>query len=166
MRFNICRICKGILCVLLLSFSVFAADFESWIPILPETINGLEKADSPDGANVNKGGKSWTTLQQRYSGDSGKNLRLTIVDGSIAPQIQQFKSMKRFTVETENKLIESVDISGYESVIEIDKTGGSSSLLILVREERIVVIDTNAVSNKEELISLAEDISLSDIASK
>lgn len=164
MKFKICNIFMTFFLMLVMSFATYALDYKNWIPVLPEKIGGLEKAAEPNGANVNQGKKSWATLQQRYSDNSGKSLQLTIVDGSISPQIQQFKSMKQFAVETENKVIESVEVSGYESVIELDKAEGGGSLLILVQENRVVAIEAGFVSSKKELISLADDVPLSKIA--
>ena len=142
-----------------------AADYKDWIDLLPEKINNLPKSGDPEGGNFEQRGQSWSILKQDYH-DSGNNIRLTIVAGDTAPQLQQFQGMKQFTMETEDRLVESVQISGHEAVFEMQKDRGAGTLLILVQERTLVVIEADAVAGKNELISLADDVQLSDIATQ
>lgn len=164
-RFHPQLILIGLLCLVCMTSTTFAADYKNWIPLLPASINGHEKDGDPDGANMQSEGKSWSTLKQEYSDDSGEQIRLTIVSGSTAPQIQQFKALKQFTLETEEKLVETLQVSGNDAALELYKGGGEGNLLIAVHEKTIVVINADSVDSKDALISLTDDVPLSDIAS-
>ena len=153
--------------VLLLGASTASAlDYKAWVPLLPESISGLDKAGEPNGANMEKSGESWATVQQDYSDGSGEEVTLTIVAGGMSPQLQQFRAMKQFTMETGEKLVKTSKVSGYESILELRKQKNSGTLLIHVNKKTIVVIESNSVKNKDELISMADDVSLSDIKSQ
>jgi len=153
--------------VLLLGASTASAlDYKAWVPLLPESISGLDKAGEPNGANMEKSGESWATVQQDYSDGSGEEVTLTIVAGGMSPQLQQFRAMKQFTMETGEKLVKTLKVSGYESILELRKQKNSGTLLIHVNKKTIVVIESNSVKNKDELISMADDVSLSDIKSQ
>lgn len=143
-----------------------ALDYKDWVPLLPESIGGLDKSGEPDGANVEKSGESLATVQQDYSNGSGEEVTLTIVAGGMSPQLQQFRAMKQFTMETEDKLVETLKVSGYESIFELNKQKNTGTLLIHVKEKTIVVIDSNTVKSKDSLTSLADDVPLSDIESQ
>lgn len=143
-----------------------ALDYTKWIPLLPDSISGLEKAGDPEGANLEKGGESWATVQQDYSNGSKEEASLTIVAGGMSPQLQQFRAMKQFTMETGNKLVETLKVSEYDSIFELNKQNNSGTLLIHVKEKTLVVVESNSVKNKNELISLADDVPLSEIESQ
>ncbi len=164
MDFKFLTIPAAILCLLALSPIARAADYQDWIPLLPESIDGLDKSGSPDGATMGHGGKSWTTVRQGYSDSSGDDIRLTIIAGDMAPQLQQFQSMKHFSMETDDRLVQSAQLSGYNSVVELNKARGKGTLLIQVQDNTLVVIEADAVESKAELISLADHVPLSDIA--
>ncbi|MEF8823109.1 MAG: hypothetical protein V5B78_02070 [Desulfohalobiaceae bacterium] len=140
-----------------------ALDYTNWVPLLPESIGGLDKAGEPNGANVEKSGESWATVQQDYSDGSGEEVTLTIVAGGMSPQLQQFRAMKQFTMETGEKLVKTLKVSGYESIFELKKQKNSGTLLMHVKEKTLVIIESNSVTSKDALISLADDVPLSEI---
>lgn len=153
--------------VLLLGASTASAlDYKAWVPLLPESISGLDKAGEPNGANMEKSGESWATVQQDYSDGSGEEVTLTIVAGGMSPQLQQFRAMKQFTMETGEKLVKTLKVSGYESILELKKQKKSGTLFIHVKKKTIVIIESNSVKNKDALISMADDVPLSDIESQ
>ena len=68
------------ICFLLVSVSVYATDYKQWIPLLPETLGGLAQSGKPEGVNMEMGGQSWSSLQQKYSNNS-ENISMMIVSG-------------------------------------------------------------------------------------
>lgn len=72
--------------------------------------------------------------------------------------------MKQFTCEDEENIVEKLEISGNNAVMELYKDGGKATLLIAPHQETIVIIRTDSVEGKEELVALAEAVPLSDIA--
>ena len=165
-NFRPLAILMGVLCLTFLSSTTCAADYKDWIPLLPASINGHEKNGDADGANKQSENQSWSILEQRYSDGSGDTIRLTIVSGTNAPQVQQFQAMKQFTMETEERFVETLNVSGREAVLELYKGGGEGTLLISLHTKTIVVINADSVGSKKELTSLADEVPLSDIAAK
>lgn len=149
----------------LLMSTAYGANYKNWIPLLPESLNGLEKSGKPNGTNVKSEGETWSTLEQMYSNGSGKKIRLTIVNGTPSPEVRQFQDMKQFAMETDEKFLEKVDVSGHEGVLELYKKGGEGTLLISIREKTTVVLHANSIESKEALMALAGDLPLSEIAS-
>jgi 16S rRNA A1518/A1519 N6-dimethyltransferase RsmA/KsgA/DIM1 with predicted DNA glycosylase/AP lyase activity len=74
--------------------------------------------------------------------------------------------MKQFSMETEDRIIETAEVSGNQAVFEVYKGGGEGTIMIRVQEKMLVVIEVDSVAGKGELISLAEDVPLSDIAAQ
>ena len=145
-------------------FPSHAFDYNNWIPLLPDTIAGLNKQGDPDGMNMERGGESWSALKQQYADAAGNDIELSIVTGSNAPGIKQFESMQQFSVETAERMVDTLEISGYNSVLNLDKTGGKSSLLIAVQDQTLVIFETASFDNENSVISLADDVALSKIA--
>lgn len=165
MCFQAWKIVTGIFCFLLFFSVANAADYKDWVPLLPESIGGYAKTGDPEGINMEQGGKSWSTVQQGYSDSSGEELSLIVLSGT-APQLQQFQSMKQFSMQTEDRLVETAEVSGNQAVLEVYKGGGEGTIMIKVQEKMLVVIEAGSVAGKGELTSLAEDVPLADIAAQ
>ena len=164
MRLQPMTILISILCFVFLASPTSAAEYKDWIPLLPDRIDGLQRSGDPDGMNVQSEGRSWSTLEQGYGDGSREDIKLTIVSGSMAPQVQQFQAMKQFSMEDEEKIVESLEVSGNNAVMELYKDGGKGTLLIAPQEKTIVILQADSVESKEKLVSLADDVPLSEIA--
>lgn len=152
-----------VLAFIFMPFPGHAFDYNNWILLLPDTIAGLNKQGDPEGMNMERGGESWSVLKQQYADDAGNDIDLSIVTGPNAPGIEQFESMQQFSAETAKKKVETLEISGYKSVLNLDKTGGKSSLLIAVQDQTLVIFETASFDSEDSLISLADDVPLSEI---
>ncbi len=149
---------------ILASSSANAFHYKNWIPLLPESIGGMEKQGDPSGMNMEKSGQSWSALRQEYSDADGNDLRLSIFTGSDSPGIRKFETMQKFNMETGEKEVKTLEVSGYKAVLEFNKKGGKSNLLIAAQDQTLVIIDSASFDNKNDLISLADDIPLSKIS--
>ena len=150
--------------LVLASSAVNAFDYKDWMPLLPDSIAEMEKQGDPDGMNMEKGGQSWSTISQKYSDGQENNAQLTIVTGSDAPGMKKFNTLHRFSGETGKRKVKTLDISGHKAVLNLDKKGGSNSLLIQAQENTMVIINTSSFDSENGLVSLAEDIPLAEIA--
>lgn len=141
-----------------------AFDYNNWVPMLPESISGMEKQDDPDGMNMEKGGKSWSTIKQEYADGNGKDIQLSIITGSDAPGIREFEQMQQFEMESGEQIVKTLEVSGYKAVLDLNKKGGTSNLLISVQNETLVIIETRSFDNEKALVSLAKEVPLDDMA--
>ncbi|MCF8035777.1 MAG: hypothetical protein K9K62_02770 [Desulfobacteraceae bacterium] len=149
---------------ILASSAANAFDYQDWIPLLPESIGGLDKQGEPEGMNMEKSGQSMSTLKQEYSDGSGNDARLTIVTGTNAPGVREFKTLQKFNMETDKRKVKTLDISGHKAVLDFNKKGGRSSLMIAARDKTLVVIESRSFDTEDALISMGKDVPLSKIA--
>lgn len=150
--------------LIIFSTAANAFDYKDWVPLLPQSISGMEQQGEAEGMNMAQGEQSWSTLRQEYADEDGKHIRLSIVAGSNSPGIKQFQTMQKFNMETEEKEVKTLEVSGYKAVLEFNKKGGQSNLLIAPQEQTLVIIDSTSFDNKKDFISLAENIPFSKIA--
>ena len=141
-----------------------AFDYKKWLPLLPESIGGLDKQGEPEGMNMETSGQSMSTLKQEYSDGSGNDARLTFVTGTNAPGVREFKTLQQFNMETGERKVKTLEISGHKAVLDLNKKGGRSSLMIAARDKTLVVIETSAFDTEDALISMGNDVPLSKIA--
>lgn len=92
-----------VLSFMAVSLTVHAPGYEDWVPLLPASMGGINKQGDPEGINAQKEQEAWSVLKQAYSDAEGKYARLSIVAGSDAPKIQEFRKMQQFDMETEEK---------------------------------------------------------------
>ncbi|MGM0452426.1 MAG: DUF4367 domain-containing protein [Thermodesulfobacteriota bacterium] len=149
---------------ILASSTANALDYRDWVPLLPESIGGLDKQGDPEGMNMEKGAQSWATLKQPYADEKGNELRLSLVTGTDAPVMKEFETLQKFNMETAEKAVKTTEISGHKAVLNRSKTGGKSNLMIAAQKNTLVIIETDSFESEKELVSLAEEIPLGDIA--
>ncbi|MFW5958244.1 MAG: hypothetical protein ACOCQ0_03720 [Desulfosalsimonas sp.] len=164
MKFNWLKIIVISIALIMTSSAANAFDYQDWIPLLPENIGEMEKTDEPSGMNMEESGQSWSGLEQKYSNTDGDVLKLSIVTGTNAPGMQQFKSMKEFDAKTDKEIVKTLDVKGRNSVLNIKKKGGENTLLIPASDETLVVISTEAFGSEDEMTSLADDIPVEEVA--
>jgi hypothetical protein len=153
------------LCVMLSASVAVAAeyDYKDMIPVLPDSIGGMAKSGDPDGGNVQTSGETWAAVEQRYSDGEGR-IRLMVVAGAVAPQVQKFRELSLMEVETEEAIVKTTEISGREAVFQIRKDRAGGTLGIAVRDDVVAAIETNQEVSEKELLSLGEEIPVEEIA--
>lgn len=166
MRIKLIFISTIIFCLSFLMVSTnYALDYKDWVSLLPESINGLSKSGNPEGMNMQSGQNQWSTLHQIYSEDS-RNIKITIVAGASAPQIQQFKSMPEFNMENSEQIVKSTQAAGNRAFLEISKTDNSGRLFVSAGDRTIVIFEAEPAEGEDFMISLADEVPLSDIEAK
>ncbi len=141
------------------------ADYKAWVSLVPETLGGLQRAGDPNGMNMEMDGKQWSFLVQEYlSADSEKSLQLTLSAGSGSPEMQSFRNMPKTSMEMEGQLMKTVEVSGRNGFMMIDRTEGIGTLMIPVNDQGIVLIGADFEVTEEELLGFASELSLDRFA--
>ena len=143
---------------------VNALDYKDWLPLVPEKIGGLERQGDADGMNMEQSGQSWSAFEQNYSNGGENQVQLKIVSGSDAPGIRKFEALQKFNMETAEKKVKTLDVSGHKAVLELNKKGGKSNLIVSAGEQTIVIFSTSSFDHEEDIISLADEVPLDKIA--
>ncbi len=154
------------LCVLLVSVSASAVDYKNWIPLLPEKLGGLARSGEPDGVNMEMGGQSWSSIDQEYSDKANKSIKLIIVSGIVAPQVQAFQNMSQMQMETQDVLIKTLNVSGYRAVFQLDKEDKEGILTISVNQQTVVIIGIEPTTGEREIVAVAKEVPLGKIAAQ
>lgn len=158
-RISLACISAALSLILLFPLKPFASDYKPWIPSLPSELGGLKKKDKPQGMNMEMDGEKWSSLTQSYGDEDSENeTTLTIVCGTNAPQMQQFKAIPKMKMETEDQLMTTVKVAGRDAFLTLDKQDKSGFVMILVDERLLITIEMQDCSDKEKLLSVAEQI--------
>jgi len=144
-----------------------AADYKSWISLLPDTLGGMGRSGKPDGMNMEMNNQKWSTLNQKFSADNGeKSIDLTIVGGKNAPPLASFQMMSAMKMETEDQIVKTVRVQNYKGLLNLKKNEKSGTLMISLSEEMLVLIDAKPITSEAELLKLAEQLPLSKFATQ
>jgi hypothetical protein len=164
MRINGIGIAAGFL-ALFLATGVGAADYQTWVPLLPETLGGLPRMDQPEGLNMDASGQSWSSLIQEYARqEADRFLSLTLVSGDAAPEAQMFQAMSQMTMETSDQVIRSLRVGEYPALLQLDKANLSGSLIISVGPHSLVILQGEPMTAEADLTALAGEIPLQKMA--
>lgn len=165
MKFNLSKIMAFTAALMLLAApAANAIDYNDWIPLLPENIGGLDKQGETDGMNMEQSGQNWSALEQKYSDNGDNQVQLRIVSGSDAPGIREFEAMQKFSMENEKKEVKTLDVSGRKAVLELNKKGGKSNLMVSAGQQTIVILSTSSFDSEKDITSLADDVPFDKIA--
>ena len=99
-----------------------AADYKVWMPLMPEELGGLKRSGDPEGMNMEMNGKMWSSLHQEYSADNAERAAsVTILGGKDAPGMGGFQAMSSMKMETEDQIIKTIKVSGYNGVFNLER---------------------------------------------
>jgi hypothetical protein len=145
--------------------NVLAADYKDWIPLLPEKLAGMVQTGKPEGMNMEMNEQAWSSLHQKYGSESsGKSAEVTIFGGKNAPPMTSFQTMKNMKMETEDQLVKSVMIGKYKGLLNLEKKEQRANLMIALGQEMMVVIAAEPVSGEDDILEIAEEFPLDQIA--
>ena len=152
-------------CLLLVAVAAGAEDYKNWIPLLPETIGGLDRAGKPDGMNMETNDQRWCMVHQKYGSDeSEKYIDLTLVWGGAAPFMANYQMMSKFEMETEEQITKTVKVSKYKEVINLEKAEQRGTLMLALSKDMIVILEAAPTTEEGQLSSLAEKLPLDKFA--
>lgn len=159
------RILLPFLVIVLLTAPVSAADYKNWIPLLPQSMDGLAAAGKPMGMNMEMGDQKWSTLSQSYKDKAQpRRVEVNIISGAAAPQAQAFQMLSKMQVETPDEIIKTLDVSGFPAVFQFSKANRSGTLMISLSQQAMVTITAEPADGEQELVSLAQSLPLRKLA--
>lgn len=143
-----------------------AAGYRDYQDTLPAVLDGLERSGEPEGVNTESGGEQWSSLQQDYANEAGDGATVNIITGTKTSAYRQFRQMTEIHMETPENLVKSVEVSGYQGVIDLKKTRQRGTVALFLGPETLVVIEADPVASEQELVSLAGDVPLGEIEAR
>lgn len=143
--------------------AVAETDYQDYLSALPQSIQGMERTGEPEGVNRQGKDQDWSAVEQSYADDRGRKASLTVLAGTETSAYKQYKKMSRVHIENPEKLIKSLEVSGYDGVMDLDKTGKEGTVALFLGPETLVVLEAEPVTGPDELQALAEDLPLEEI---
>lgn len=144
--------------------AIAEVEYQDYLSALPESIQGMERSGEPERVNRQGSGQDDVTMvKQGYTGDRDEAASLTILVGEEHPAHSGYKRMSQLHMENPQKLIQSLEVAGYDGVMELDKTDGEGTVAFSLGPETLVVLDAKPVSRPDELQALAGEIPLREI---
>ncbi|MBS3732565.1 MAG: hypothetical protein KGY42_06630 [Desulfobacterales bacterium] len=153
----------GVLCLLWLVPAASAMDYNYWIPLLPDSIDGMNKSGEPEGMNNGSDDDAWSLLKQKYS-DGDKRITFAMVSGEEAPFFLQFRKGRKFPYESASKIIRALYVSDYKALY-IKKDRRDNSRLALRIDDTLVSLEASPARSEEDMIEMMKnDVPLKEIA--
>lgn len=138
-------------------------DYQDYLSVLPESIQGMERSGEPEGVNRKGSDQDWSAVEQSYDDDQGREAKLTILGGTQTSAYKQYKKMSRVHMENPEKLIKSLEVSGYDGVMDLDKAGKEGTVAFFLGPKTLVVLEAEPVTGPDELRALTQDLPLEEI---
>lgn len=143
--------------------AVADTDYRDYLSALPESIQGMERSGEPEGVNRKGSDQDWSAVEQGYADDQGGEAHLTVMAGKIPPAYKQYKKMSQIHIENPESLSKSLEVSGYDGVITLDKTQEEGTVVFFLGPETLVVLEAEPVTGADELQALAQGLPLEAI---
>jgi hypothetical protein len=80
--------------------------------------------------------------------------------------MEGFQAMSSMKMETEDQIIKTTKVSGYNSVFNLEKGEKRGTLMISLRQDLMVILETSPTEDETEIVKLAEQLPLADFAAK
>ncbi|RJR23818.1 MAG: hypothetical protein C4582_04985 [Desulfobacteraceae bacterium] len=149
------------LLILALPVMAGAFDYKSWVPLLPAELGGLKKIGKHEGMNMEMNNEKWATLTQTYGDENtDKEISITIVCGTMAPQMQQFKSIPKMKMETDDQIMTNISVAGREGFLIFDKNEKSGYLMIPLGNQMLITLETENAADQDKLTAIATELPL------
>lgn len=136
---------------------------EKLIPFLKD-LTGW-KADGPaEGQTMRSAQGSYTLVFRSYEqGDKG--LEVTLIDGAGVPQAyEDYEDLKAEVDAKGPNPAKSVTVGGFPGVELFDKESETATLMVMVKERFLLILDLDGATAKDDLKPLANQLDLKGLA--
>lgn len=136
---------------------------EKLIPFLKD-LQGW-KADGPAEGQTMKSGQGSYTLVFRSYEQADKGLEVTLIDGAGVPQAyEDYEDLKAEVDAKGPNPAKSVTVGGFPGVELFEKESETATLMVLVKERFLLILDLDGATAKDDLKPLASQLDLKGLA--
>lgn len=140
-----------------------AIPVEKLIPFLKEPSGW--KAEGPADGQTMKGPQGSYTLAFRSYTQGDKGLEVTLIDGAGVPQA--YEDYEELKAEVDAKVPEPVrlvTVAGFPGVEVFETESETATLMVLVKDRFLVILDLDGATAKDDLKPLASQLDLKGLA--
>ncbi len=136
---------------------------EKLIPFLKE-LQGW-KAEGPAEGQTMKSAQGSYTLAFRSYTQGDKGLELTLIDGAGVPQAyEDYEDLKAEVDAKGPNPAKSVTVGGFPGVELFENESETATLMLLVKERFVLILDLDGATAKDDLKALANQLDLKGLA--
>jgi hypothetical protein len=136
---------------------------EKLIPFLKD-LQGWKAEGPAEGQTMRSGQGSYTLVFRSYEqGDKG--LEVTLIDGAGVPQAyEDYEDLKAEVEAKGPNPAKSVTVGGFPGVELFEKESETATLMVLVKERFLLILDLDGATPKDDLKPLANQLDLKGLA--
>lgn len=136
---------------------------EKLIPFLRE-LSGW-KAESPAEGQTMKSPQGSYTLVFRSYAQGDKGLEVTLIDGAGVPQAyEDYEDLKAEVEASSPDPVKLVTVAGFPGVEVFESESETATLMVLVKDRFLVILDLDGATAKDDLKPLANQLDLKGLA--
>ncbi len=157
------RITYGIILagiILLVTHAAVASDCKTWLPLLPATFDGIPPNGQPGVRNDED--NSCVASQRYLSEDFARAAVITIAQGEHSKDMDAYGLFTALAGKAKTVTWET--ISGYKTVMHIDKESKMCALYFSPRKGVLLILEVDPVVGKEEMLRLGKLLPLAKLA--
>ncbi len=143
--------------------SVQPVAVEKLIPFLKE-LQGW-KAEGPAEGQTMKSAQGSYTLAFRSYAQGDKGLEVTLIDGAGVPQAyEDYEDLKAEVDAKGPNPAKAVTVGGFPGVELFEKESETATLMVMVKERFLLILDLDGATAKDDLKPLANQMDLKGLA--
>lgn len=140
-----------------------AVPVEKLTPFLKE-IEGWKAEGAPEGESIKVGEGTYTVAYRSYS-KGQKSLEITLIDGAGIPQAyEDYEDLKTEVGGKGPNAPKSVTVAGFPGIEVFEPESETATLMIMVKDRFLVILDVDGATAKEDLKPLALQLDLKGLA--
>jgi hypothetical protein len=146
--------------LLLAPYAVAAPDCKTWLPLLPETFDGLLRLGQPRVDSVEDG--SCQVIQLYLNIKDFRGATITIAQGEHSEIMASYEIMVALAGKASTVTWET--ISGQKTVAYLGKEDKKCSLYFSPRKDVLLILDADSITSKDEMLRLGKLLPLAKLA--
>jgi len=135
----------------------YAADYNDWLPFIPDQIEGLKPIDEQGYS------KNLSTVTKTF-GIGDKQIKFVITSDSTGVTTDAVKEMMELDMDFEGGTYKPVKIQGFSGSYSYEKSTKNVMIMVILKEKTLVTFHTNGNKKMEYYIKLLNTINLKKIA--
>ena len=141
-----------------------AMPFAELLKIIPSTINGFSVTGKPDGMNMTMAGMSYSMATKEFT-KGEQSLTITVNDfiGYLSMYEASFGMEDGFSFEDADAKTYSETVDGVKSIISIDKSENTSSIISGYKDRYLIIIEMSGTNDENIVKGIFKKINLNDL---
>ena len=149
--------------VLLLTPCVsWAVDYKDWLPLIPDTLDGLTVSAKDEGENLDLGVMNMSNFSRQY-GEGDKQINISIMYESSGEQIKAQNARTQKNIKLAELVQKRITIQGFESVYDHNKSVPYQRITVFLNDKAVISFGVFGLNEEKHFFELANKINFRKI---